>query len=132
MPDEAPWWAGTTSEYMNIGGPFATREEAIKAGRDEQCGEPFCVIQARLHKWGAPDASAVIDQWVEQSDEYFFEDGFDGFVGGSHAEKAAEEDLQAVLNAWFERHKYICPAPNALAWSGNEEIIDAAEQEAAA
>jgi hypothetical protein len=35
------WYAGTSEEYMNIGGPFDTREEAIEVGRHNQGGDAF-------------------------------------------------------------------------------------------
>ena len=120
------WWAGTSEEYMNIGGPFATREDAIKEGRHDQGGDPFCIVRAGLHEWQAPDADAVIDQWIDSCDELWYEDGFPGFVGPNKKErvKAATDDLQAVLSDWFQRHRDLLPTPTAFAYSTTPEWVD--------
>lgn len=124
------WWAGSSEEYMNIGGPFPTRDEAVRTGREWQGGDPFWIIEARLSEWFPPDASNVIDIIVDNSDELFYDDGFPGFDGGKEAEKAAEEDLQRVLNEWFQRHQGIFPAPTAFDGTANLEQIDASAIEA--
>lgn len=119
------WWAGTSDEFMNIGGPFATREEAIEAGRDHQCGDPFWIVEARLAVWSPPSAAAAMDEMADSSDELFYDDGFPGFDGGREAEKAAEADLQSVLNEWFARHQHILPTPTAFDGCSKAETIDA-------
>lgn len=118
------WWAGTNPEFMNIGGPFPSREQAISEGRSYQNGEPFYIIEAAIQGWSAPCAEDVIERWCENADEYFYEDCFDGFVGGKEAELEAENDLQRVLNEWFLRHKDICPTPTVFATRGAAEAID--------
>jgi hypothetical protein len=119
------WWVGTSDEFMNIGGPLLSREAAIEEGRGHQGGDPFWICRATLHTWAPPSAESVMDLMADQSDEYWFDDGFPGFDGGKDAEKAAEADLQQVLNEWFARHLGIFPAPTAFAASSATEQIDA-------
>lgn len=118
------WYVGANEEYMNIGGPFDTREEAIAAGRYEQCGDPFYICNAALYSWVAPSADEVMDSWIERHDELWWEDGFSGFDGAPDAEVCAEEDLQNVLNAWFERHRGMLPTPTAFCVHNDGEWVD--------
>lgn len=120
------WYAGGSEEYMNIGGPFATREEAIAEGRHDRGGDPFYICFAGLMPWSAPDATSVIDRWTEDHDELWWEDGFPGFDGpdAEGREAAAEADLQRVLNEWFQRHKDMLPTPTAFAVHHSGEWID--------
>ncbi len=124
------WWAGTNEEFMNIGGPFPTREDAIAEGRHSQGGDPFWIVEASIADWTAPTASSVLDMIAENADELFYEDGFDGeFNGGKDAMQVAENDLQTVLNEWFLRHLHIFPTPTAFGCSGPPEQIDAPVEE---
>lgn len=118
------WYAGQTEEYMNIGGPFETREDAIEAGRHEMCGDPFYICEAALYGWRAPDADSVMDVWIEDHDELWWEDGFNGFDGKADAEVCAQEDLQTVLNEWFQRHRPMLPTATAFCAEMNGEWID--------
>lgn len=120
----AEWWVGSNEEFLNIAGPVMTRDEAIKVGREHQLGDPFYICRAALHVWNAPDAVQIMDNWVENHDELWFEDGFPGFDGSREQELEAESDLQSVLNAWFERHRHLCPGATAFAWSADGEWID--------
>lgn len=119
------WYAGTSEEYMNIGGPFKTREEAIAEGRNDRCGDPFYICNAAIYGWSAPDAESVIDGWVNDHDELWWEDGFSGFDGHKDLEAVARNDLQTVLNEWFERHHVILPTPTAFCIHTGGEWIDA-------
>lgn len=123
---EAPrgWYAGSNSEYLNIAGPLLTRDEAIAAGRADRCGDPFYICEAMLHTWSAPSADSVMDSWIEGHDELWFDASFDGFDGPADADVCAEEDLQTVLNEWFERHKAMLPSSNAFSSVWNGEWID--------
>jgi len=118
------WHAGTSDEYMDIGGPFASREDAIAAGRHNQCGEKFYICQAALYSWTAPSADEVIDQWIENHDELWWEDGFGGFDGRPDAEVIAHDDLQAVLNDWFQRNRAMLPTPTAFCVHNLGEWVD--------
>jgi hypothetical protein len=124
LPNPIGWWAGSDEEYMNIGGPFDTREQAIEAGRADRCGEQFYILRAALESWAAPDASWVVDQFVEDNIDAFYEGDWPGFDGGEEAAKAAEADLQKVLNDWFERHKGILPPTTAFDGTSDGEWID--------
>ena len=118
------WYAGTSDEYMNIGGPYKTREEAIAEGRNDRCGDPFYICNAALYGWSAPDAESVIDNWVNDHDELWWEDGFPDFDGHKDLEAVARNDLQTVLNEWFERHRVILPTPTAFCIHTGGEWID--------
>jgi len=120
------WWVGANDEYLSIGGPLETRDEAIARGRDYRAGYPFYITRAVLRKWTAPDAVSVMDHWVDAHEGLWYEDGFPGFEGPNMRERelAAETDLQAVLNEWFERHRDILPHPTAFAWTADGEWID--------
>jgi hypothetical protein len=118
------WYAGHNEDYMNIGGPYKTREEAIAEGRHEQQGDPFYICNAALYGWSAPDAESVIDGWVNDHDELWWEAGFSGFDATKDAEIAAQNDLQTVLNEWFERQRGILPTPTAFCIHSDGEWID--------
>jgi len=124
IEEPAAWYAGTDEDYMNIGGPFKTREEAIAEGRHDKQGEPFYICNAALYGWSAPDADCVMDHWVDDHDELWWEDGFSGFDGAKEAEAIARDDLQTVLNEWFERHRVILPTPTAFCIHSDGEWID--------
>lgn len=127
LPNLVGWWAGTSDEYMNIGGPYDTREEAIAEGRAHQEGERFYILRAALMSWAAPDASHVLDNFVDDNIDAFFEGDFPGFDGGKEAEKAAEADLQKVLNEWMDRHKAMLPPTTAFDGISDGEWIDLPE-----
>ncbi len=118
------WWAGTSEEYLNIGGPFANRDEAIAEGRHAQGSGPFYICEAALYGWRAPEADTVMDAWIEDHDELWWEDGFSGFDGARDAEVKAHDDLQTVLNEWFDRHRAMLPTATAFSYHSNGEWID--------
>lgn len=126
-PPEWGWWAGTSDEFMNLGGPFATREEAITEGRNQQCGDPFWIVEARLASWSPPDAAKVMDWLAEQGDdnELFYDDGFPGLQCSQEIEREAEADLQSVLADWLNRWLHILPTPTAFNGTCGLEQIDA-------
>ena len=123
---EPGWYAGYNEEYMNIGGPFVTREEAIAAGRHDCADDRFYICRASLYGWSAPCADEVMDQWIEGHDELWWEDGFSGFDGPKDAEVKARDDLQTILNDWFERHQSILPTATAFCAESDGEWIEMA------
>ena len=124
IEEPAAWYAGTDEEYMNIGGPYKNREEAIAEGRNDRCGDPFYICNAAMYGWSAPDAESVIVGWVDDHDELWWEDGFSGFDGHKDLEAVARNDLQTVLNEWFDRHRVILPTPTAFCSHTGGEWID--------
>lgn len=127
------WWVGSSDEYLNIGGPFSTREEAIAEGRQDCGDDPFYICFAGLHHWAAPNAETVIEDWVDRSDDLWFDDGFPGFSGpdAKEKERAATNDLQTVLNDWFHRHHEMLPTPTAFAFHRDGEWFNLPEKVAA-
>lgn len=124
FPGPTGWWAGGYKEYMNFGGPFQSKEDAIECGREYRDADPFYILHASVHGWSAPDATSVMDGWVDGADELFYGDGFPGFdnADGKRAallEREAENDLQAVLNEWAKRH--LAMLPNGTAFNGTSD-----------
>lgn len=131
LTDGWGWWAGTSEEYMNLGGPFASREEAISEGRFQQAGEAFWIVQARPAEWSPPDAEDVMNRIAESGDDYemFYEDGFPGFDCSDEVEKEAQADLQAALDGWFGRWQHIFPTPTSFSGTSGLERIDDANSD---
>ena len=118
------WWAGSGDEFFSAG-PCETRDEAIKEGCDNWGEGPFYIMQAEIASFSAPRADAVLDLIADSTDDLFFEDGFPGFDGTVEEMKAAEDDLQAVLDAWLLRHPGIFPPATSFALHGAAERIEA-------
>lgn len=109
------WWSGTNDEFYT-NGPFATREEAIR----ELDGYGGHIIEAvkRTVKFSADQ---LIDAQYYEDDDYF---------SGEHGEpdrkgdwKAADAELQAMLDAWAEKWQHTFIAPEMFASSRNREEI---------
>lgn len=129
-PSEALWWAGDNEEFFKVG-PYAAREEALgeaKAYFGEDSG--IYLMQARLADWSPPDASSIIDLMIDNSDELFFEDGFDDMAGTKEAIANAEAELNELLSGWLNRWRDIFPTPTSFGWMGPQEFIPAQEADA--
>ncbi|MBB3940726.1 hypothetical protein GGR39_002383 [Novosphingobium fluoreni] len=127
---QGTWWASRDGDFYTSG-PHDTREQAIFAGREDFDGGAFHIVEAGI----APlrfSAARLIDQQYFEDDELFH-------PGASGADrrgncKAADAELQEMLDAWLVRHADTFVAPTMFAWSRNEEFIPAGavgEREAA-
>lgn len=128
LPTEAGWWVGADDEYLNIAGPLPTREIAIAEGKAHQGDDPFYICYTAVSGWTAPCADTVMENWCEDADELFYEDGFSGFVGANGKSdqllaREAENDLQTILNAWMERHKAMLPGGTTFSGTQHGEWI---------
>jgi hypothetical protein len=122
------YWAAGEQPETYTGGPEKSRDAAMSAAlREFEAGEVFTLISATKGSfWSAiPSAAEILDLAAEKAsdDDMFGEDGFDDYVGGAAAVKAAEADLNAVLKAWFDRHQAIFPTPWTFGETSNEELI---------
>lgn len=120
----ASWWAGDNEEFYRVG-PCVSRDAAIAEARSyfgEDCW--LHILEAELARWAPPSGSQVIDMMIDNSDELFFEDGFDGMAGTDDEVARAEAELDALLAGWLERHRSIFPTPSAFGWMGAREQIE--------
>jgi hypothetical protein len=122
------YWAAGEQPENYTGGPEVSREAAMRAAlREFEPGDVFTLISATKGTfWNAiPGAAEIMDLAAEKAsdDGMFGDDGFDGYVGGRAAEKAAEDDLDEVLKAWFERHRAIFPTPWTFDDTRGEELV---------
>jgi len=130
MSAAGSWWASRDADVYTSG-PHDTREQAIFAGREEFDGDAFYVVEAGIAPLRFSGARLIDSQYFDD-DELFHEDGPDADRRGNC--KAADAELQEMLNAWLVRHADTFVAPTIFAWSRNEEFIPAGavgEQEAA-
>jgi hypothetical protein len=115
------WWSGRNPEFYTSG-PHDTREEAILAGREEFEGQGFYIVEAAMIEIRL-SASRLLDDQYFDSDELFHEDGREPDRCGNH--KAADAELQDILNAWLLRHRDTFVAPSKFAWTRGAEFIPA-------
>jgi len=124
------WWASRDADFYTSG-PHETREAAIFAGREDFQGGEFYIVEAGLEPFGL-DAAELIESQYFEAVGLFHGDGPDPDRRGNC--KAADAELQEMLDAWLVRHADTFVAPTIFAWSRNEELIPAGavgEQEAA-
>lgn len=121
------WYASRDEENYTVGHEDS-REAVIAAGRVDFDGDAFHILEARkgtMRQW-LPSGSDITDQMFERaSDDGAFGEDYGEPLGSLEAQKAADDDLDAVLAAWFERHAAIFPTPWAFAESRNAEQIPA-------
>lgn len=121
------WWAGADEEYLTIG-PCATKEEAIEeALSDIGEGEgDFIVLEAVIQEISL-SASAILDNayehWSDCSDLFSMEHDAPEPRGSKEDQKAAETELQALLDAWVAKWRHTLPEPTVFAASRNQETI---------
>lgn len=122
---EWKWYASRDEENCTVG-PEASRDAIIAAATRDYDGERFHIVEARkgtMERW-VPSGSDIIDQVFERSsDDGAFGDDYGEPEGTPEQIKAAEEDLDALLTAWYARHKHIFPEPWQFAESRNCEWI---------
>lgn len=125
---EWKWYAGRDNENYTVG-PEDTRKAVIAAGRQDFDGEAFHIIEARkgtMRPW-LPSASDIVEQMFDRAyEDGAFGDDYGEPYGPLEAQKAADDDLDALLAAWYERHADVFPTPWMFAESRNAETIPAA------
>ncbi len=124
------WWASRDGGFYTCG-PAPSREGIILEGRDDFDGEAFYIIKAATEPLTFGAARLIDDQYFERND-LFSTEGYSADRRGNC--KAADAELQEMLDAWLVRHADTFVAPTMFAWSRNKEFIPAGavgEQEAA-
>lgn len=120
------WWAGPDQEIFRYGGPFATREEAIECGRENaDPGEGFFIVEAAQHQIRLSARRLIEDQYFD-NDDFFDCENAEPDRMADH--KGADAELQALLDAWVEKHRATFISPNMFAASRNEAWIEPAEE----
>lgn len=105
------WWFSSDEE--NYSGPYATRDEAIRAARHEDCGEwgrvpgvgRFYLLEARqgpIALWAYTDSGSVMERVMEAvDDEYGGEDGIEwDNAWPDAADRRLEVWLRRVMRFW--------------------------------
>lgn len=118
MKKSEGWWAGRFNDYFTEG-PFETRDEAFEAARDA-FEDDFYITQAETCSIHFSASRLIDDQYVENDDLFDCEHGEPDRLGGS---AAADAELQALLDAWLEKHEATFATPNIFAWARNEEYF---------
>jgi hypothetical protein len=131
LPRPAPsldfkWWASENEEWYSVG-PCATREEAIAEARSRYGADVrLYVVEGAPQALQPPTAEEVILAYLEGSAQ----DGFDAEhrecdrEGGTDQVKAADEELQELLNGWHSRWRHTFSTPNLFAQIRSEEVIE--------
>jgi hypothetical protein len=116
--------AGSTPDAYT-GGDFATREEAVADGQAYYEGDVFSIVEAQKGAFSVPTASDLMAYWLEcwDDDDMGGEDACE-WRGKPDQVKAAEADLQALLDGWVERHGAIIPEPWCFNDTRNEETFN--------
>lgn len=126
-PDWA-WWAGKDEEWMTVG-PCPTREDAISEFIDDIGeGEGDGIVIEAVMSTLSLDAASILDNayehWSDCGDLFSHEYGDAPEPQGSKEDqKAAEVELQALLDTWFDKWRHTFPTPNMFASTRNREVI---------
>jgi hypothetical protein len=126
------WYVGNGAQPENYSeGPFDTREIAIEVGREEFTEFGFTILEAFKGAFSPPSAADLMEEMLDRwSDDDMGREDCAEFEGGKDAIKAAEADLDALLNGWFQRHAAIMPKPWCFYASRNEEYFPPEEEAA--
>jgi hypothetical protein len=118
------WWAGRDEEWMQVG-PCATREDAIHEGLD-YFDDDFVVLEAKKAEIGL-SATIMLDHAYEcwADDDCLFSSEFDPPEprGSVEDQRAAEAELQALLDNWVDKWRHTLPTPNMFAATRNLETV---------
>lgn len=120
------WYFGYGEEPEGYQYSFATRDEAIKAGRQETPdGAAFSIIEAVKSRsaLSLPDGDTIVNCIIDANDDAWGEDGFGDLIGTKEEIAAAELEMTALIAAWFERHAGLFPEPWEFAETRNHETF---------
>jgi len=130
LESEEGRWAGSTEEFMNIGGPFDSKDEAIEAGKADRPGESFYICRAKVGAWTAPNAEAILEDWFENNHDLAYDGDEMGFTGSPQKQLDIQNDLQTSLNEWFLQIKDSLTTPTAFESTMDIELIKGDENPA--
>jgi hypothetical protein len=121
------WWAGRDEEWLTVG-PCNAREDAIAEAVCE-FGEgegDFVILEGVMHEISL-SASSIIDdaynRWADDSDLFSSESDAPEPCGSKEEQKAAESELQALLDAWVAKWRHTLPTPDMFASTRSLETI---------
>ena len=117
-------WAGPDEEMYCYGGPFDTREEAIECGRGNDDGEGFFIVEALEMSVKFSAERLIEDQYFDQEDYFDCDYAEPCRVGLKAQIEAADAELQAVLDAWLDKHRATFNPPNMFAGFRHREWIE--------
>lgn len=115
------WWAGSNDEFFTEG-PLDSRDDAIAEGRGQFGEDGFYICEAEQQPFSL-DAQRLLDSQYFEQDDLFDYDHSEPGRKGDHA--AADAELQALLNAWCDKHRDTFITPSLFLWSANHEHIPA-------
>lgn len=122
---EWQWWAGDNEEWFSSG-PHPTREVAIDQGRDYFGEEAILHIVEAAPQRVTFSASNLIEAQYFECDDYFSgEHGDPDRVGGPDVVKAADAELQSLLDWWASRWQHTFNRPEMFAATRNSEVVPA-------
>lgn len=119
--EEGGWWASRDGDWYSVG-PEASREAVIRAGIVDFDGDAFHIVEAYLVPIQFSAAELIDVQYFENDDLFHMDGGEPDRRGDS---KAADAELQALLDGWLAKHSKTFASPTVFAWSRNEELIPA-------
>lgn len=121
------WWAGRDEEWLQCG-PYPTRDDAVAEGMN-YVGEgerDFVVLEGVMHQIRLSADTIINDayeHWSDSSDLFSPEFDAPEPCGSKEDQKAAEDELQAFLDAWVDKWRHTFPTPNMFAATRNLETI---------
>lgn len=121
------WWAGRDEEWLTIG-PCQTRDDAIaEAINDFGEGEgDFVVMEAVMQTLRLRADSfleRLYEEWADCGDFFSLEHDSPEPQGSKEDQKTSEDELQALLDAWFAKWEHTFPKPNMFASTRNVETV---------
>ena len=121
------WFSGSTDEWF-ANGPFDTRNEAVH----ELDGYGGYITEAIPGAVTLNAKRLLDDQYFEADDLFSYEDGPGPDRRGDDSDiKAADAELQALLDDWLDRWRHTFVTPTLFAQSRNTEQVPEFSDEAA-
>jgi hypothetical protein len=117
------WWAGLGCEYFTAG-PFVSRADAVEVGAGEFDGDGFHILEAAQHQVRFSAERLIESQYFEDDDFFSGEHSDPDRIGGADVIKAADAELQALLDWWAARWRHTFVQPEMFAVQRNAEWIE--------
>lgn len=116
------WYAGDNEEVYHYG-PHDTREAALDdAFGNSEPGDTIHVIEAVSHQLQI-SARRTIETMLDDSEELYGEGDTPERVGSTEAIRAADAELQALLDDWLDRHRATFNEPTQFAASRSRGTV---------
>lgn len=119
------WYFGCGSEPEHYYGGFATRDEAIAAGHRDHDPDVFSIVEAQKGEFAMIGGEDLVEQLLERwGDDDLGADDYPELEGTAEERSAAVDELDALLEGWFEKHRRIMPIPWSFAATRNNETFN--------